>query len=327
MAGFIDNLQIYDDLVQATRVETEAAFIPEFNAGTGGAITLGSESIQGNYRASTFWKKKSGLVTFEDIKDNAAATDTQIEQGEQVVPKVKYRVGPVTWNPDSTRWEGLSAEAPYVALGTHLGTEIPKEKLQIGIHSLVTALNIGGTTKVDNAGTTASATNRLTVPKLIAAKRKLGDSTGQLIAFMHSVPFYDMAENNLSQYQEIFSYEGIFARMGPTGMPIVVMDNSALTFQHTSLTKYSVLLLQPGALEILDVDAMREVLLPIQGLMNLGERYQAQGSIALRMLGWSFSKTVTSPTLLEIQTPGNWSQNAADVKDGPGVLLRVQGSA
>lgn len=328
MAGFYDNLKVYDDLIQATMVETEAAFVPEFNSGTNGAITLGATQMQGNYRARTFWKKKTGLITFEDIKDNNDVTDTMIDQGEHVIPKCKYRVGPVAWDPCSAVWEGQAPEAPYTALGTHLGVEIPLAKLKLGLKALVTALGVGSTTKVDERGTTADATKRLTIPKLIAAKRKLGDRIGaDITAFMHSTCYYDMAENNLSQYQEIFTYEGIFARMGPTGFPIVVLDNDELTFTHSSITKYNVLLLQMGALELLDTEMLKDAREVIFLKQNLGERYQGQGTLALDMKGWSFSKTVTSPTLTEIGTPTNWSQDAHDIKDGPGILLQVQGSA
>lgn len=326
MAGFIDNLQIYDQLVQNSYVETEAQFIPEFNGGTNGTILMGDAMIQGNYEARTFWKRQKNLVHFEDIKDNADVTDTQISQGERVCPKVKYRVGPVTWNPDSVRWEGQPEGAAFVALGEHLGTEVPLSKLNLCFKALITALGVGGTTKVDERGTTADATKRLTIPLLISAKRKLGDSRGGLVAFMRSETYYDMAVNNLSEYQEIFTYDEIFARRGPQNMTIIVLDNDELKYTHSSQTKYNVLLLQPGALRLLDIDQQRSVILPIMGKQNLGERYQAQGSVALDMMGWSFNKATTSPTLTEIGTPGNWSQAVADVRDGPGVLLQCQGT-
>ena len=144
-----------------------------------------------------------------------------------------------------------------------------------------------------------------------------------IVAFMRSETYYDMAVNNLSEYQEIFTYDEIFARRGPQNMTIIVLDNDELKATHSGQTKYHVLLLQPGALRLLDIDQQRSVILPIMGMQNLGERYQAQGSVALDMMGWSFNKATTSPTLTEIGTPGNWSQAVDDVRDGPGEPLRL----
>ena len=327
MAGPIDSLATFFEYATEGRTEIERDYREIFNAGSGNTINHIVRPSAGDYKYTNIPAKIPDLFDNVDVYADAAVTAVDYKTIQEVEVKVGYGSKPVKMARLALEWQGLSdAEA-----GTHWGTQAAVAKnftMQKNvINALVGAMTNITSRVVNHQGTTANNANKLTLEMLLDATSKFGADyeAGLSGIIMHSKPFFDFQKNNLSANKELFDYPGLFRKADPRGIPIIVIDNPNLTYQHNSLTKYRTLFLTSNAATVFDDGNYFEHIDTSNGRTLIQSTIQAQGTYNIMIKGCAWaSKTIKSPTLAQIGVNSNWTQLATDVKDTPGTLLLTQ---
>jgi hypothetical protein len=86
------------------------------------------------------------------------------------------------------------------------------------------------------------------------------------------------------------------------------------------LTKYDVLALVPGAVEVIESEDKDILSMNITGLANLALRIQGEYAYNLKVKGCSYTGAV-QPTDAALAVSGNWTFKMNDVKNGPGTRV------
>ena len=225
-------------------------------------------------------------------------------------------------------WLQQKPEVAAAAYAKQLAIASVKLKLNSAIAGLITCIGQNTGAVLDRKGTTASATNRLSIEMLIDASNLFGDASGDLCAILcHSDAWTAYLKTNVANHDQLFSYGSVVVRTDPFGRTFIITDSDEFKFTHNSITKYRTLMLGPEA-----VTVMEDPTLYRTNIDDSNDRTFIKTTVKSQ-LGWaymikahSYIGTARSPTLTELKTAANWAAVDAnvEVKEFPGVYIEHQ---
>lgn len=315
---------IYDEQFFTGMSEVVEQNANSFNAASNGAIQLVPQRLIGDYDKESFTKLISGLVTRRDVTSVAAATDSALTQGENVLVKINRKIGPVANTLDSFRKIGKDMQEMSFILGQQVGQAVAADYLNTATNALVAALGNVATLKYDQ---TANATKTLNHSALVNGLALFGDASSKVAAFvMHSKPYFDLVQAAISD--KIFEVAGVTIYSGTVATfnrPVIVTDSAPLLTVGGPNT-YSVLGLTESGVVIKESEDRYITSQEVTGLENLVIRMQGEYAFNLGLKGftWDVTNGGANPADAAIGTGTNWDKTATDNKSTAGVLIKVQ---
>lgn len=313
------DLKVYNDQFWSGFNEQAEQEIDAFNAASRGTIVLTTQALKGHYTQESFFKYLSSLVSRRDISSVAAATDLQIEMGENASVKLSRKVGPVISTIDAFKKAGMTMDMFAMALGQKAGVDVPQEQLNTALLAVYSALS-GVSALIQD-----SSANTMSHLELVRALRKMGDKASRIKCWvMHSTSYYDLMQqaiaDKIMEVAGVTVYEGTVATLG---RPVVVTDSSSLILTSPTPDQYVTFGLTEGAVSCINSEEQTLVIDNVSGLANLMQRYQAEHAYNLRVKGftWDITNGGVNPDATALGTNTNWDKTAADNKSCAGVML------
>lgn len=321
--------KIYNEYIHTAMVETLVQNSDAFNAASRGALRLTAVSRRGEYTYESFFSNTANLVSRRVVTGSGATAvvdDTNLSQDEHISVKVNRKIGPVAQTLDAFRkiQQGpFDENALNYAIGIQAAKAMQIEMLDTAIRALVAALTTAG----------AGVTNYYTVPTngtmatemLVRGLAKFGDAAARLnIWVMHSKPFYDLVENQITE--NIFGVSNfVVASASPVTLnrPVLVTDASALVADGSPDDYYTLALgVDAAVLEDSEESIVHSEI--VTGRENLFVRYQGEYAYNLGLKGfkWDVQSGGANPTDNSLGTGSNWDQNMDSHKDLAGVVIQ-----
>lgn len=311
-------------------------FSNAFNAQSGGAIQLSTESKRGEIESTTFFQNIAGLIQRRDPSSTSAVADKSLPMAQMDMVKVDRRVGPVAQTYDSFRKIGVQGSIPdnHSASGIDLldfvvGQQVAKgvqvEMINTLLAALVAALRKQAGTKTVQTG------GGLSTLKLVDGLAKYGDAAGSAIGIwvMHSAKFYELVKDQITaNIDGVTSYAIANASPITLNRPVLVLDSPSLVVPNgvaAGTPSYITLGLGAGAVKAEDSEDMTLATQLITGTENLSVRIQGEYSynIGVKGFGYNVGTGGVNPNDTAIGTAANWTLKAADTKDLGGVVIET----
>jgi Major capsid protein 13-like len=319
----LSDLTVYSEFTYKTFTELVAQEVEKFNAASQGAITLSQEDIIGDFSDSVGWKKVAGLVRRRNAYGSGAVTAVKLQNIIDTMVKVAAGTPPVELNPSQFKWIQMNPEEAGVILGQQLAQDMVADMLNTGLLAGYSAM-IQNTNILYNATGDSPAT--LTHSAMNKARAKLGDRAQDIACWVtHSLPYYNLLSNNLTNTQVLFNYGTVAVNADPLGRPFVITDSNSLIDFVPNPDTYHVLGLVSGAINVRQNSDFIDNYTTLNGNDNIARTYQAEWSYNVGVKGYAWDKTNggKSPNDAALAVSTNWDKYATSDKDGPGVILKV----
>jgi hypothetical protein len=319
----LSDLQVYSETAYASMTEVLQQQVELFNAATGGAITLASAAMQGDFSETAFFKKISGLVRRRNAYGSGAVAAKSLQHLVDAMVKVAAGTPPVRIDPGQFRWIQQNPEVAGAALGQQLAVDTMADMLNTALGAGVAGIGNNAAMVLDRTAETDASLSWLVMN---LAQAKFGDASSRIVAWvMHSTPLFQLYANNLTNAQQLFNFGNVNVSRDPWGRLLIATDSPAL-FVDATTDYYNTLGLVEGALAVQmnnDFDATEET---NTGDENIIRKYQAEWSYNLGLRGYSWDKTNggKSPNDAALFTGTNWDKWATDNKDTAGVLIKTE---
>lgn len=309
------NSQIYGAYRQLLAYNAEL-----FNQKSGGGLQLSSgPAIVGDYEKMSFLSKLSGLVIDRDITSDASIAKVDFSMDN--ISRVKYAKGTPEVRLDDHRWQwiGMNPEKAVAQIALDLAEQTLVDNLNTAIGCLIAAnTNVGATLTYDGTGGTA------TFAGLTNAAQLWGDRSQQLRCWvMHSKVATDLNLLALANSAVLFRFGDIVISADQFGRPFIVTDTPALVYTSTG-TKYHVLGLAPGAVQIEAGNDFLSSVVTKNGTANIARTFQAQWTNNISLKGFGWNTSVVEPTTAQLGTGTNWVKKVSSVKDCGAILANFQ---
>jgi major capsid protein 13 len=313
--------QFYSGLVETLQQETDL-----WNASSGGVMQFTTQLMRGDYQKQSFFKNTAGIVQDRDVTSIASVPDLKLTQDEVISIKVNKRIGPVADTLDAWKKIAVDPNEFSVIFGQQAGKTVAINYVDSALASLRASLkSIGSAVQYDASADTLKTANHTA---LISGMSLLGDKASRIGAFvMHSKTYFELVKqsvaDNIVNVADVTIYHGTAATFGK---PVIVTDSASLydvTAGSPLLTKYDVLALVPGAVEVIESEDRNVASFEITGLANLAMRIQSEYAYNLKVKGMSYTGAV-QPTDASLAVTGNWTFKMGDIKNGPGSRITFQ---
>jgi major capsid protein 13 len=307
--------QFFSGMVETLQQETDV-----WNASSGGVMQFTTQFMKGDYEKASFVKDTAGLVQDRDVTSIAGVTDLKITQDEVISIKVNKRIGPVAETLDAWKKIAVDPQEFSVILGQQSGKQVAVNYVNSALNAVRASLkSIGASVQYDASADTLKTANHTA---LISGGALLGDKASRIAAYvMHSRTYFELVKqsltDNIVNVADVTIYKGSVATFG---RPVIVTDSSSLydlTAGSPLLTKYDVLALVPGAVEVIESEEKDILSMNITGLANLALRIQGEYAYNLKVKGVSYTGAV-QPTDAALAVSSNWTFKMNDIKNGPG---------
>lgn len=255
-----------------------------------------------------FWNDLSGAD--EVLSDSTALTPDKITSNKDVATQL-FRGR--SWSTNDLA-ATMSGDDPMGAIGDLAASYWARRK-QATLISLLKGVFNGtlAATHVNNlaieAGTTATASNKISGGAIVDTISKLGDAHDSLTAIvMHSVPYFNLVKQDLIQF--IKSSDGTVDIPTYMGKRVIVDDGCPVVAGATNGFKYTSYLFGAGAIGYAEgtpevaTEVGRDILAGDDILVN-------RKHYLLHPRGVKFNNVSvagSSPTNAELETVGNWSK-------------------
>lgn len=329
--GTKSNMVINNPFIYTGYTEMLTQFSDAFNAQSGGAITLSSESKRGDYAEQTFFQNINSLISERDPTSMSALTDKNLPQVKKQEIKLNRTVGPVATTYDAFRKTGQGGQDLGELSEKTGATGIDLFDLVVGQQTAkavqVEMINTALASFVAASGNRANllfanAAGSIVTTDLASGLQKMGDAANNIgIWLMHSKVFFDLVKEQISTNRD-----GVTNLAVATGTPlslnrpILIMDSPSLIKPNgggASINTYYTFGLSKGVLECVDTEDMMLASQLITGQANLAVRLQGEYSYNLGMLGFTYdvANGGISPSQATLTTATNWDAAFADDKD------------
>lgn len=314
------SLVIFNQFVHATWLEAIAQQIRLFNDATRGALVLRSAKSIGEYSDESYWQRISGLVRRRNA--HGTGTVTPVDLNNLMATSVKVAAGtpPVNLPVDMLSWIGRQPDEAGVKVGMQLAEDTLADMLNTAIAALVAGLSGVSSLVYDGTGST------MTLNKLNSGASLFGDRAQSLLCWLlHSKSQFDIYGQALTNANILFKFGDVQVREDGMGRPFIVTDSPSLMYSSSG-QKYRVLGLQANACIVDQNTDFISRTVPVVGMENISDQFQASWSYNLGLLGFAWDKTAggPSPTAAALATSSNWDRIATSVKDMSGVLINTQ---
>ena len=315
-------LRIDNKIVHSSMTEVLMQNIAMFGEGTRGAITLGSELIEGDFESFSMLSEIASIIGDRDVTADAALTPKLLSSADSTNVKLYFSTGAIEFKLVDAKRYGSNAAAFSMAIGEQIGIGITAYMLNKAITATVGAI------RAVVGSVTGTGVEALTPSLLNTSLKPFGDARSSIVAWVMNGASY----NNLVADQLAVATAGDVTangvlytdNIGSLNRPVYVTDAPALNIlADDGLTpSYAVLGLTQNAIEIVESENRDFLDELVGGNTNLKYRIQAESSILLRVKGMSYTSTA-NPADAVLGDAANWAQSATDVKSTAGVLLNV----
>lgn len=296
-----------------------------FNGASQGTIILMDEIIRGEWEAESFMKSiGASIITRRDTTSIAAVVDQKLEQGEEIGIKLSRKIGPVSNTMSSWRLISTDPEEMSFILGQQTAVAMILEQVNTALGCLNSA--IGGTAAITH-DITGATDKTVSHDALIGGMRKMGDAVHSMkVWVMHSQSWNDMLSQAIGD--KIFEEAGVVVYGGTPGTfnkPVMFTDSDSLIDTTPTPDEYSILGLTESAVTVKNSEERYVTSDEITGQENLSMRIQGEYAYNVKIKGFTYDVTNggVNPSQAALFTGTNWDQTMADVKSGPGVLIKT----
>lgn len=301
------NMVIHDRLAQTAYFERLQDNLAVFNEGSGGALIIRSELIQGDFDKSAFYTIPGGMG-HRDVEDTNDVTPKAIGSSEMVGVKSPWLYGPYSTTEEAFKRRARSPEEFSELLGIHMADAMIDYAIQAAFASIDAAIE-------GNAANMSVAASFATDHKKVVTKglRTFGDRFGRIsLLAMDSGSYFDMVDDAIGEkvYEEAGTV--IYGGMpGTLGKPVLVTDKAPAN---------KIFALQPGAAEIVESQAPGMRSYDVNGKGNLMLGYQAEGAFNVDLMGYSYAGAA-NPNLATLGAAASWTKYATSDKMTAGARI------
>ncbi len=315
----LSDMVVFNEELYTSVYETTDQLIEKFNAASNGTILLTTMASMGDHASKAFWKNLDTATGRRNVYGSGVVAPTNLEQGEEVSVKVAGRVGPIAWNNSQLSWIRRSPAEALQIISLAVSQAIMKDQLNTGILSAVSALGNNAAIVEDVSGT--GSITQSTVNNGLA---KFGDMSGTISALiMTANQYHRLIGEAITNANNLFEVGGVAVREGSAfgqGRPIIVTDAPALR-ESGAPNKQKVLGLVSGGIVISDNSDYDQNIDKTNGDENIKSTFQAEYTFNSALKGYSWDKTIKSPTDAQLGTGTNWTKIAAFDKNTAGVQI------
>jgi hypothetical protein len=317
----LSNMQVYDNEIYTTTMELLGQKLEVFNAASGGAIVLNTNTFRGNYTKEAFFQSIAGAQRRVDRTiPNASQTSTALAQGEFVGVKVAGGFGPIVFEPSQMTYLMESPEAAIMAISEGFADALLADQLNTVVGCAVAAVENIAALVNDVSALTAGA-GAMTQQALNKGHYKFGDMSGMIIAdIMHSKGAESLTDKALANGERLFESANVTV-ISILNKIIVVSDIPALYVAGTP-NKTKVLSVVSGGAIVENSSDIIANLETSNGQTRIETTWQADYTFGVKLKGyaWDVVNGGASPADAALFTGTNWDIAVASTKHSLGTL-------
>jgi hypothetical protein len=316
------DIKFNEELLRLGISEVIEQNVDAFNTASNNTIIMTTTSLEGNFSEEAFIKSlaASSLVSRRDFAADTALTPAKLIEDTVNTVKLSRRYGPVSSTYDAWNRSGRNIDTFSMAFGRQLGVAIMQDMVEACIAAGVTATQVGNTALGDGLSV-------FDYSNIVDGLASMGDKGGRIgCLVMHSNTYYSIVDQGLSR-NALDTVGGMTIREGGAyslGLPVLTVDSPSLIL---SAGIYGILGLTESALKAIESEDMimrtQDVLLKD----NLQMVMQGESSYNVGVKGYTFNISKPNPVIADIKTAANWTYKYADIKSGPGFVLKVAARA
>ena len=313
----LTNMQVFNDFIMPATIVSLDQQIAAFNGASGGAITLSTEGMTGDFMRESFFASLAAARRRVDryaANTTVAATELAELKGSKV--KVAGGFGPVSYEPSQLTWLQRPTQQGVAAASTAFAELLMQDQLNSAIAAGVAAIENNAAVVNDVSGSAG-----MTYGAINGAHAKFGDASNRITAnVMTGTVAHKLIGDNLSNAERLF-VQGDVTVIGLLGKAIVVTDAPAL-FEAGTPNKSKVLGLVSGAVQVEGASDIISNVDTENGKERIETTMQVDYSFTLGMKGYGWDETNggKSPTDAELATGSNWDKYAEFDKMTAGVI-------
>lgn len=318
----LSDLAVFNEQLFTLVTEILDQKVDLFNAATRGTIVLASKPFGGDFNDKSFFANVAGLVRRRNPYGSGAVTAKSLLTLIESMVKVAAGTPPLEMNPGQFNWIKQNPSIASAVYAKQLAPQIMADMLNVAIGSVKAALSGQSTNVLDVSGATSPA-DLMTYSNQVSAAAKMGDRSSDLLVWiMHSKPWFDLIQGNLTNTAQLFTYGDLKVMADPLGRPYIVTDQPALKLAG-SPDKYYSLALTDNAVAINTNDDYDQVVVEATGDENILRTMQAEWSYNVGVKGFTWDKTNGghAPTNSALFTSTNWDKVASSARDLAGIEL------
>ncbi|MEW4469013.1 major capsid protein [Parasphingorhabdus sp. JC815] len=317
----LSNMQVFDQYIMPATIVSLDQQIQVFNGASGGAITLSTEGMTGDFMRESFFASLAAARRRVDrYAANGAASATHLAELKGSKVKVAGGFGPVTYEPSQLTWLQRPTQEGVAAASKAFAELLVQDQLNSAIAAAVAAIE-NNSAVVNDVSAGTSGAGAMTYGAINGAHAKFGDASGRIAAnVMTGTVAHKLIGDNLANGTRLFTAGNVNV-IDILGKPVIVTDAPALYESGTpNLSK--VLGLVQGAVEVEGAGDIISNIETVNGKLRIETSMQVDYSFTLGVKGYSWDETNggKSPTDAEIATGSNWDKIAQFDKLTAGVL-------
>lgn len=313
----LSQMQVFNDYIMPATIVSLDQQIQAFNGASGGAITLSTEGMTGDFMRESFFASLAAARRRVDryaTNDAATATDLTELKGSKV--KVAGGFGPVRYEPAQMTWLQRPTQQGVAAASTAFAELLLQDQLNTAIAAVLAAIENNASVVNDVSGSAG-----MTYGAINGAHAKFGDASGQIAAdVMTGTVAHKLIGDNLTNGTRLFEAGNVNV-IDILGKATVITDAPAL-YEAGTPNKSKVLGLTSGAVAIEGASDIVSNVETTNGKERIETTMQVDYtfSVGMKGYGWDESNGGKSPTDAELATGSNWDKYAEFDKLTAGVL-------
>lgn len=314
----LSQMQVFNEYVLPTTIETLGQMVDKFNAASNGAIRLTTTAFDGDFLQESFFQSiHSAQRRVDRYAAQASATATDLTQLKFSMVKVAGGFGPIRFEPSQLTWLNKPTTEGVEVASRNFAEALLKDQLNTAILALRAAIANQLTATND-----VSASAGVSYGALNSAHAKFGDASGNIVAdVMTGAVYHKLIGLNLSNAQQLFR-QGDVTVVDMLGKAVIVTDAPGLYVAGTPNKSY-VLGLVAGAATVADAGDVISNIDTSNGRTRIETTMQVDYSFGVGLKGYTWDETNggKTPTDAELGTGSNWDKVATDIKHTAGVAL------
>lgn len=313
----LTQMQVFNDYIMPATIVSLDQQITAFNGASGGAITLSTEGMTGDFMRESFFASLAAARRRVDrYAANADATATDLTELKGSKVKVAGGFGPVRYEPSQMTWLQRPTQQGVQAASTAFAELLLQDQLNTAIAAGVAAIENNAAMVNDVSGSAG-----MTYGAINGAHAKFGDASGRIAAnVMTGTVAHKLIGDNLANSERLF-VQGDVTVIGLLGKAIVITDAPAL-YEAGVPNKSKVLGLVNGAVAIEGASDIISNVETVNGKERIETTMQVDYtfSVGMKGYGWDEANGGKSPSDVELATGTNWDKYAEFDKMTAGVI-------
>lgn len=313
----LSQMQVFNQYIMPTTIETLAQMMEKFNAASNGAIRLTTQGFDGDFLQESFFAAiHSARRRVDRYAGQGAAAATDLTQLKKSAVKVAGGFGPIRFEPSQLTWLNKPTAEGIEVASRNFAESLMQDQLNTAIAALVAAISAQATATND-----VSATSGVTYAAMNTAHAKFGDASGSLVAqVMDGRMYHKLIGANLTNTPQLFQSQNVLV-VDILGKPVIVTDAPSL-YLAGAPNKEFVLSLADSAAVVMDAGDVISNIETSNGQTRIETTMQVDYTFGLSLKGYTWDETNggKSPTDAEIATGSNWDRVATSIKHTAGVV-------